>query len=332
MIKQEMFADECYKEAVRRERHNHRLQMHTIENMTPIMRLDRAHKFNLSWEIAEAARDAFYEGLAKTHNTDWTPFMRLLDVTVPPFEHTWIDMPMKWTSAEKHQVSDDGLIGFLLHRTPKSYVVDICVCAEADGFGDRAGSLPVAFLIAPNGHDLPFIDSGTWKEYVLFSPDRTKKAVVPRVWYRFRGAEKRDADVLDKFLNTFLSLLIGCLALINVAPTIKETYRPKGSSLVRGKIKPYFSKTKITLELPHKRVSSIMRGVATGRGSPRRHSVRGHFRHYVGESGELLRRTWIRDHHRGDGTIGWVRQDHEVVAKGHHVQINPLVFEEPREA
>lgn len=326
------FVDLLFKELERRRKSHHELQFFTIQGMTGAQRLSMAHRFSLDGQIAEQARAEFDQAVFEINGFDHPAKWRdrvnhLIDVTVPPFEHTWIDCHWVNKTNGEHPVKDDGMLGFLLHRTPKSFLIEVAVEATTDDHGRRAGPMPFTFMVATDPtFDVQAALGDGWKAFQVAKMD------MPRVFYKVAGGLTHPGNRNWQQLgNLFLPTVLGVLVLMNVVPTVKTDVRPKGSHLVNSRIKPFFTKTKITLELPQKMVQKSFNSVASGRGPVRRHQVRGHFRNYVGERGELLRRVWIKDHCRGDASVGWVRQDHEVIAGDRPATINPTVFMTPRE-
>ncbi len=323
------FVDLLFKELEKRRKQHHELQFYTIQGMTGAYRLSMAKRFSLDGVIAEQARSEFSDAVFEINGLQnpkkWRDRVNhLIDVTVPPFEHTWIDA--EWINRAEHEINDNGMLGFLIHRTPKTFLVEVAVEATTETDGRRAGPMPFSFLIATD----PLFDvKGTlgdgWRPFMVAHLE------LPRVYYKIAGGPNHPGNKNWQSLgNIFLPTLLGVLVLMNVVPTVKTDVKPKGSHLVNSRIKPFFSKTKITLELPHRMVQKSFNSVASGRGPVRRHQVRGHFRHYVGERGELLRRVWIKDHCRGDASVGWVRQDHEVIHGDRPATINPTVYMTPR--
>ena len=81
----------------------------------------------------------------------------------------------------------------------------------------------------------------------------------------------------------------------------------------RPKIKPYDSYYRCKINLPKPA------GVEINPSTPREdaygkrlHQVRGHWRVYKNEHGEVKRRTWIREHRRGDAALGVVIKDYHL--------------------
>ena len=85
----------------------------------------------------------------------------------------------------------------------------------------------------------------------------------------------------------------------------------QGKKSRRPNMKPHDSyyRCKITLPKPHgiETRSSEPREEAYGK---RQHQVRGHYRIYRDENGDVRRRTWIREHRRGDPKLGVVLKDY----------------------
>ena len=87
----------------------------------------------------------------------------------------------------------------------------------------------------------------------------------------------------------------------------------KGKKGKRPKIKPYDSYYRCKINLPKPAGVEIKpvtpREDAYGK---RLHQVRGHWRVYKNEHGEVKRRTWIREHRRGDAALGVVIKDYHL--------------------
>jgi len=70
---------------------------------------------------------------------------------------------------------------------------------------------------------------------------------------------------------------------------------------------------KIIVPAKVRKVSSWARKMLNTEIRMRRHRVRGHFR-VIKRDGADDKRTWVKDHLRGEGSLGWVNQDYLVSA------------------
>lgn len=99
------------------------------------------------------------------------------------------------------------------------------------------------------------------------------------------------------------------LATINDLPTTTDLVRPSKGYVARGKYRRFVEHTVIKLHVPaHRSLQTLAaRAVATIR--RRAHQVRGHWRKDWRHPGERL---WIREHQRGDASLGVVVHDYAV--------------------
>jgi hypothetical protein len=98
------------------------------------------------------------------------------------------------------------------------------------------------------------------------------------------------------------------LATINDLPTSMAIVKPSKGYVSRGRYKKYSEHTVISLTVPAKRYATIAkRALAVVR--RRGHQVRGHWRKDHWHAGE---RIWIREHVRGDTSLGFVLHDYAV--------------------
>jgi len=105
-----------------------------------------------------------------------------------------------------------------------------------------------------------------------------------------------------------LRYLWSLLATINDLPTSSVEVRPDKGYVSRGQYKKFSEHTVISLTIPVKRYQTVAkRAVAIAR--RRGHQVRGHWRKDHWHAGE---RIWIREHVRGDTSMGFVMHDYAV--------------------
>jgi hypothetical protein len=98
------------------------------------------------------------------------------------------------------------------------------------------------------------------------------------------------------------------LATINDLPTSLVQVKPSRGYVSRGSYKKFSEHTVVSLTVPAKRYKTIAkRAIAIAR--RRGHSVRGHWRVDRFHPGEKI---WIREHVRGDTSLGFVLHDYAV--------------------
>jgi hypothetical protein len=98
------------------------------------------------------------------------------------------------------------------------------------------------------------------------------------------------------------------LATINDLPTSMTVVRPSKGYISRGSYRKFSEHTVISLTVPAKRYAAVAkRAIAVAR--RRGHQVRGHWRKDRWHAGE---RIWIREHVRGDASLGFVLHDYGV--------------------
>ena len=98
------------------------------------------------------------------------------------------------------------------------------------------------------------------------------------------------------------------LATINDLPTTIRTVKPDRGYISRGQYKKFSEHKIISLTVPQKRYATVAkRAIAIAR--RRGHNVRGHWRINRWHAGE---RIWIREHTRGDTSLGYILHDYSV--------------------
>jgi hypothetical protein len=126
-------------------------------------------------------------------------------------------------------------------------------------------------------------------------------------------------------------LILG-LAFINEAYTTKLYFPAKGKAYHKGKFIPYMDRHIVSLNVPNnKTVKQYLTSISREAAKRRAHQVRGHWRqnHETGlercyhawapvdekhhECERCKRqRVWIKDHQRGDASIGYVQQQYQI--------------------
>lgn len=117
----------------------------------------------------------------------------------------------------------------------------------------------------------------------------------------------REFNILGE-LASDLRYLWSLLATINDLPTSMREVKSDRGYVSRGSYKKFVSHTVISLTIPAKRYRQVAnRAIAIAR--RRAHQVRGHWRRDRFHPGE---RIWIREHQRGDASLGFVLHDYSV--------------------
>jgi hypothetical protein len=114
-----------------------------------------------------------------------------------------------------------------------------------------------------------------------------------------------------------LRFLITVLAMINSTPLAYERQPRSGSYRYRLRNLPYFDNTLVKIDCGNKKRAIKFVGRALNQAlhhiRMRAHDVRGHFRTlHKGTNQE--KRVWIKEHQRGDASLGFVHQKYEVTA------------------
>ena len=114
-----------------------------------------------------------------------------------------------------------------------------------------------------------------------------------------------------------IQLIWTIVSMLNYPWVSKEPVSVKRSKKSRRpKIKPYDSYYRCGINLPKPMGIEIAdqkpRADSYGK---RLHQVRGHWRVYKDEFGDVKRRTWITEHRRGDAKLGVVHKDYHLKAK-----------------
>ena len=129
--------------------------------------------------------------------------------------------------------------------------------------------------------------------------------------YMSRGADGIFKRLAGRHFNPLGELahdaryLWSLLATINCLPTEIKEVKPDRGYVARGKYRKFSEHTVITLTVPTTRYRQVaMRAVAIAR--RRAHQVRGHFRKDRWHPGEMI---WVREHQRGDASLGFVLHD-----------------------
>lgn len=117
-----------------------------------------------------------------------------------------------------------------------------------------------------------------------------------------------------KELKGDLRFLMAALATINEVPLIYADVRRPGTRRIGGGVRPYMMNRVVTIAIPKKigRTNKVMKMLRLAEVRMRRHEVSGHWKRVRFKDGRIERR-WITEHMRGDASLGYVRQEREVV-------------------
>jgi hypothetical protein len=127
---------------------------------------------------------------------------------------------------------------------------------------------------------------------------------------RFYGNYNTDATgkTYIKILSDELRYAWAFLASLNQAPITRLPVRAQGGFVARGSYRKYLDHTLITIKLPPSKIMKAARAIAKVISGPRiGHTVRGHWRKDHWHDGEQI---WIKEHQRGDASLGFVTHDY----------------------
>jgi hypothetical protein len=298
--------------------------------------LRRAHRFVLSPDFDENANDI----LRAADGNPWgfIPLARL------PFGDTWIEIDPP--SAEP----DRGWrFGFLLRRdqTQDELIEDRWVCtAFYQTENNRIALAPFWMVVDPNER---YIEGALGRPVIgkevapilgalardlkdfrflieLTGLAAKQNFILEPCWRTVLLANHTDQadrvrslrDNLTFFfdhLYPHFALVIVTLAMINDVPTIHTFVDAQGKFRDQNNHKvPYLSYNTINLTVPNKSVQGILSKSVDSHAKRAAHMVRGHWRLIVDVKTHLPKRTWIREHQRGDASIGFVKSDYYVGA------------------
>jgi hypothetical protein len=182
--------------------------------------------------------------------------------------------------------------------------------AEIDGgennrLGDNSYNLSLPrHLDGANAVDLP----PSWEPIL----ERVSKGV-PKIKHE-RAIKHMMESAME--LQGDLRFLCAALATINEVPITFADVRPQGSRRIGGHIRPYMVNRVVTIAIPKKRgrLNKVMKMLRLAEVRMRRHEVGGHWKTvYSGPGRTVVERRWINDYERGDASLGFVRQEREVV-------------------
>lgn len=183
---------------------------------------------------------------------------------------------------------------------------------------------PLAFTWDCDGLSCPWASNETPRldvpvnDFLLGLDDAKCSAIwVTTGWVDPSRARLQRASLLREFAGE-LRHIFGFLTTIGHVPTDeREIIRIDGDvsqppPVVKGK--PVFPLVHrdIIIKLPkHRDITKVLTRVCEGM-RKKRHEVRGHWRHHYNADGSIRRRTWIREHERGDEKLGRVQHGYRV--------------------
>jgi hypothetical protein len=148
---------------------------------------------------------------------------------------------------------------------------------------------------------------------------RTESLSIIAAPYMSPGADRLFKNMSGRHFNPLGELshdaryLWSLLATINDLPTELQEIKPDRGYVARGKYRKFSDHTVVTLTVPTKRYRQVaLRAVAIAR--RRGHMVRGHWRRDRFHPGEKI---WIREHVRGDTSLGFTLHDYQVTHEKH---------------
>jgi hypothetical protein len=160
-------------------------------------------------------------------------------------------------------------------------------------------------MISPSGVLTGVLDYRTESVSVIRAPHLSPEAA--KAWAESARWHFNPVAELAHDLRYLWSLL----ATINELPISRSNVKPDKGYVSRGRYRRFSEHTVIGLTVPVKRYATLAkRAVAIAR--RRGHQVRGHWRKDHWHAGE---RIWIREHVRGDTSLGFVMHDYTVTHK-----------------
>jgi hypothetical protein len=123
-------------------------------------------------------------------------------------------------------------------------------------------------------------------------------------------------------LQGSLRYLWSILSAINDIPTEVQHVTASKGFVARGRYRKFCDHSVITLNVPHKEYQKVAKKAVAGL-HRRAHMVRGHWRRDYRHPGG---RFWIKEHQRGDASLGFVLHDYKVT---HDIEPTPHVEPTP---
>lgn len=150
--------------------------------------------------------------------------------------------------------------------------------------------------------DYNFANLYLYQKDAQYSPEDRLRGIPDQVLSKALDTELNEWAGTIRYLTTIL-------ALVNSTKIRYHEIEAQGRHLVYGRSVPYLSHRTVKIEVPEgtRFVTRYLTRRLSEASRRRAHMVRGYWR-YRGTPREL----WVDRHQRGDATLGWVRQDHEV--------------------
>lgn len=107
-----------------------------------------------------------------------------------------------------------------------------------------------------------------------------------------------------------LRFLCAALALINEVPMTYRNHQQPGVARVGGRLRPYMINRVVSITIPKTRgrTTKIMSMLRLAERAIRRHEVCGHWRN-INQTDGTIKKIWIKEHMRGDASLGFVKQE-----------------------
>lgn len=209
--------------------------------------------------------------------------------------HSWDDKDQRMAMPNVGQFAyawtcDDGIPPW--PRDPDYHVPQLCKVdvSDRDTFASPAGILTGVLEYATESFS------------IVPAPHVSREAAA--AYRRVSGRTFNPVGELAHDARYLWSLL----ATINDLPTSLAVVKPSKGYVSRGNYKRFSEHTVISLTVPAKRYKAVAkRAIAIAR--RRGHQVRGHWRKDHWHPGE---RIWVREHERGDASLGFVLHDYTV--------------------
>lgn len=124
-----------------------------------------------------------------------------------------------------------------------------------------------------------------------------------------KNISKEKIDVSMKESAGTMRYAWALLAAINDTPTTFDEVRPSKGYIARGQYRKFLEHTVIRLKIPGRYTLQTLARHVSRVARRRAHQVRGHWRENWRKPGEKL---WIKEHQRGDASLGFVTHDYSV--------------------
>lgn len=147
---------------------------------------------------------------------------------------------------------------------------------------------------------------------------------VPQVVYGMvPGVRPMQAEEMIAEFVGELRFVWALLSTINDIPVGIKHVRPAKGYIARGRYRSYFQHSVISLVLPKGRDPRVVARKVVELSRRRAHQVRGHWRRDWRHEGN---RIWIREHQRGDASLGMVVHDYAVKHGEENRQVREILY------